>query len=227
MNVVGYDPALSVEAAWRLPSEVSRMENLASLLSKCDFVSLHLPVLDSTRHLINKDSLANVKAGACLLNFAREAIVDTSAIVEALESGLLGRYIADFPVPELIGVENAILMPHIGASTEEAEDNCAVMAADQLKDFLENGNIINSVNFPRTYLERTNGPRLAISNKNVPKTLGSILSVLADANINVADMINKSRDDIAYNLIDLESAPDAAVLELIQATEGVIKVSLL
>lgn len=227
MKVVGYDPALSVEAAWRLPKEVDRMENLSTLLSRSDFITLHLPVLDATRHMINKESLQSLKQDATLLNFAREAIVDTAAVVDSLEQGRMKRYIADFPTPDLIGRDDVILMPHIGASTAEAEDNCAVMAADQLKDFLENGNIKNSVNFPATHLERTDGPRLAVSNQNVPKTLGNILAVLADANINVADMINKSRDDIAYNLIDLESAPNDDVLEKIKATEGVIKVSLL
>lgn len=227
MKVVGYDPALSVEAAWRLPKEVNRMENLSMLLSRSDFITLHLPVLDATRHMINKESLQSLKAGATLLNFAREAIVDTAAVVDSLENGNMKRYIADFPTPDLIGRDDVILMPHIGASTAEAEDNCAVMAADQLKDFLENGNIKNSVNFPATHLERTDGPRLAVSNQNVPKTLGNILAVLADANINVADMINKSRDDIAYNLIDLESAPSDDVLAQIKATDGVIKVSLL
>jgi D-3-phosphoglycerate dehydrogenase len=224
MEVVGYDPALSVEAAWRLPSSVKRMENLASLLSKSDYITLHLPVLESTRHLINKDSLANVRKGACLLNFAREQIVDTSAVIASLDEGNLRAYIADFPTPDLIGRKDVILMPHIGASTDEAEDNCAIMAADQLKDFLENGNIKNSVNFPTIFMERAEESRLAISNKNVPRILGHILSILADADINVIDMINKSRDDIAYNLIDIASAPDDSVIEKIRKVDGVINI---
>lgn len=223
MNVVGYDPALSVEAAWRLPSEVERMENLASLMGKSDFITLHLPVLEATRHLINKDSLANVKPGARLLNFAREQIVDTDAVVAALDEGKLDRFITDFPTPELITRDDVIPMPHIGASTEEAEDNCAIMAAEQLRDFLENGNIKNSVNFPATKMERNGAFRLTICNQNVPKILGSILSILADANLNVKDMINKSRDEVAYNIIDLEGEPSADVLEQIESIEGVIK----
>lgn len=227
MRVAGYDPALSVEAAWRLSSEVEKIDNLTSLMAKSDYLTLHLPVLDSTRNLINHELLDNVKPGACLLNFAREEIVDTAAIVSALESGRLRRYIADFPTPDLIGVRNVILMPHIGASTDEAEDNCAVMAATQLRDYLENGNIKNAVNFPALSLERTGGCRLAISNHNVPKMLGHILSILAEADINVLDMLNKSRDAIAYNLIDVQSLPSAAIVEKVRAIEGVVSVRLI
>lgn len=224
MKVVGYDPALSVEAAWRLPSDVQRMENLATLLGKSDFISLHLPVLEATRHLINKDSLGNVKKGARLLNFAREQIVDTQAVVAALDSGQLDRYITDFPTPEIIGRDDVITMPHIGASTDEAEENCAIMAADQLKDFLEHGNIVNSVNFPVTRLERNGACRLTITNNNVPKMLGSVLAILADADINVIDMINKSRDEIAYNIIDVDREPSPESLQSIRAINGIINV---
>jgi len=227
MKVVGYDPALSVEAAWRLSSDIQRMENLASILSKSDFITLHLPVLEATRHLINKDSLSNVKKGARLLNFAREQIVDTDAVVEALDKGLLDRFITDFPTPALINRDDVIPMPHIGASTAEAEDNCAIMAASQLKDFLENGNIVNSVNFPMTSLERNAAFRLTISNNNIPKVLGNVLSILADANINVADMINKSRNDVAYNIIDLAEKPSDDVISQIESIEGVINVRLI
>ncbi|HEY9033167.1 MAG TPA: phosphoglycerate dehydrogenase [Pseudomonadales bacterium] len=224
MKVVGYDPALSVEAAWRLPSDVQRMENLATLLGKSDFISLHLPVLEATRHLINKDSLGNVKKGARLLNFAREQIVDTQAVVAALDSGQLDRYITDFPTPEIIGRDDVITMPHIGASTDEAEENCAIMAADQLKDFLEHGNIVNSVNFPVTRLERNGACRLTITNNNVPKMLGSVLAILADADINVIDMINKSRDEIAYNIIDVDREPSPESLQSIRGINGIINV---
>ena len=228
MNVAGYDPALSVDAAWRLSSDVVKVDNLASLLSRSDYITLHLPVLDSTRNLINKDLLSSVKPGAILLNFSREEIVDTEAVVEALSNGFLGKYIADFPTPNLIGVKGAILMPHIGASTDEAEENCAIMAANQIKDFLENGNIKNSVNFPALNLERnSSGVRISISNRNVPKILGKILSILADADINVIDMLNKSRGDIAYNLIDVEEAPQDDVLGMMKAVEGVVNVRLM
>ena len=227
MNVIGYDPALSVEAAWRLSSDITRAENLASLMAKADFITLHLPVLEATRHLINKASLANVKPGARLLNFAREQIVDTDAVVEALDAGKLDRFITDFPTPALINRDDVIPMPHIGASTAEAEDNCAIMAASQLKDFLEHGNIVNSVNFPATQLERNADVRLTVSNSNVPKILGNILSILADANINVVDMINKSRNDVAYNIIDLSEQPSADVLTQIEAIDGVINCRLI
>lgn len=229
MEVVGYDPALSVDAAWRLPSEVKRMENLPSLFSRSDFITLHLPVLDSTRGLVNADAVAAMKPGARLLNFAREEIVDLQAVLAGLGSGKIGRYIADFPTPELIGRKDVILMPHIGASTEEAEENCAVMAARELRDFLENGNIANSVNFPSLSLERSTSGRyrLSIANRNVPKMLGQILSILADQNLNVVDMLNKSRDDVAYNLIDLDSPASEAVLAQIRGIEGVVNVRLI
>jgi D-3-phosphoglycerate dehydrogenase len=231
MKVLGYDPALSVDAAWRLPNQVRKIENLTALLVNSDFVSLHLPVLESTRNLIDAAAVANMKPGLCLLNFSRDEIVNTAAIVDGLDKKRLRMYVSDFPCKELIGRDDVILMPHIGASTDEAEDNCAVMAADQLMDFLENGNIRNSVNFPSVALDRApgaaRGTRLAISNKNVPKMLGQILSILANQNLNVVDMINKSRNEIAYNLIDLESRPSDAVLAEIAAIQDVIKVSVL
>lgn len=224
MKVVGFDPALSVEAAWRLPSQVQRAENLQSLLAKCDYISLHLPLLDATRNLVNKEALASVKEGAVLLNFARGGIVNDADAVVALQEGKLSKYITDFPTPELIGQEGVLLTPHIGASTGESEENCAVMAADQLMDFLENGNIRNSVNFPAVSLERSSGFRIAVANKNVPKMLGNILSILADKNINVIDMLNKSRDEVAYNLLDLEQQPDDETLKAIAGIEGVVSV---
>tara|TARA_R110002167_G_scaffold361237_1_gene579339 strand:+ start:4109 stop:5284 length:1176 start_codon:yes stop_codon:yes gene_type:complete len=227
MEVIGYDPALSVDAAWRLPSSVKKMDNLSTLFAKADFITLHLPVLDSTRGLVNSELLSSCKAGCCLLNFAREEIVDVSAVVDALDSGKLRQFITDFPVPSLIGRSDVILMPHIGASTDEAEENCAIMVADQLNDFLLNGNITNAVNFPNLHLERSGQCRLAIANNNVPKILGSVLGILADADINVVDMLNKSRDEIAYNLIDLGSEVSPALLEQLRALEGVINVRLI
>ena len=231
MRVQGFDPALSVDAAWRLPSDVKRIENLNTLIGSSDFISLHMPVLDTTRNLIDASMFTAMKKDACLLNFARDEIVDSSALVESLDSGNLRKYICDFPRPELTAREDVISMPHIGASTAEAEENCAIMAATQLKDFLENGNIKNSVNFPNLHLDRDNntekGSRLAISNKNVPKMLGQILSVLADQNINVIDMLNKSRDEIAYNLIDLEVSPSEEAIAAIAQIDDVIKVTAL
>ncbi|MCB1648767.1 MAG: phosphoglycerate dehydrogenase [Pseudomonadales bacterium] len=231
MQVLGYDPALSVDAAWRLPNQVRKIENLSALLANSDFVSLHLPVLESTRNLIDAAAVASMKPGLCLLNFSRDEIVNTQAIVDGLNQKQIRMYVADFPCKELIGRDDVILMPHIGASTDEAEENCAVMAADQLTDFLENGNIKNSVNFPNLALDRARdaekGTRLAISNRNVPKMLGQILSVLADQNINVIDMINRSRNEIAYNLIDVESRPSDAALARIAEIQDVIKVTVL
>lgn len=224
MKVVGFDPALSVEAAWRLPSQVGRMENLPSLFARSDFVTLHMPLLDSTRHLVNGDLLQAARPGLKLLNFARDGIVDEDAVVAALSSGQLGAYLCDFPSPVLQGVAGVVATPHIGASTAESEDNCAVMAARQLIDFLEHGNIVNSVNFPALSLERSGGWRIAVTNRNVPKMLGQVLAVLSDANLNVLDMLNKSRDEMAYNLLDLESEPTEAVLDQIRAIEGVINV---
>jgi D-3-phosphoglycerate dehydrogenase len=227
MDVVGYDPALSVEAAWRLSSKVQRAEALSALFARCEYISLHLPALDSTRGLVNAELLGTVRPGTCLLNFARQEIVDEPSVIQALEEGRLRKYIADFPSPSLIGRDDVILMPHIGASTHEAEDNCAIMAADQLRDFLENGNIRNSVNFPALQLERVTGCRLSVTNENVPKILGSVLAILADENINVIDMLNKSRDQVAYNLIDISTHPDDEVIERMRALDGVINVRLI
>ena len=227
MEVVGFDPALSVEAAWRLSSRVRKADTLSALFTRCDYISLHLPVLDSTRGLINTELLSAIPPDTCLLNFARQEIIDQAAVLDALDNGNLRKYIADFPTAELIGRKDVILMPHIGASTDEAEDNCAIMAADQLRDFLENGNIRNSVNFPALQLERVSGCRLSVTNENIPRILGNVLSILADENINVIDMLNKSRDEIAYNLIDISPHVAAGVLDKMRAIEGVINVRLI
>ena len=224
MKVVGYDPALSVDAAWRLPNQVRRMENLPALLSKSDYISLHLPLFPETHHLIGSESLKAVKLGARLLNFARAEIVDAVAVRSALESDRLGAYLCDFPSVTLHGVRGVICTPHLGASTDESEQNCAMMAADQLMDFLEHGNIRNSVNFPSLVLERSRGFRVALTNRNVPRMLGQVLAIFADANINVIDMLNKSRDDVAYNLLDLDVAPNEDMLDAIRGIDGVINV---
>lgn len=224
MRVAGYDPAISVEAAWRLSSRVEKMDNLESLLATSDFVSLHVPAVEQTRHLIDARALKRMKPGARLLNFAREEIVDAEAVKAALDRKRLSAYVTDFPVPGLLGRSDVLLLPHIGASTREAEENCSVMAAQQLMDFLENGNIRNSVNFPPTHMARDHAFRITFSNDNVPRVLGAVLSVLADHNLNVLDMVNKSRGDIAYNIIDVETEPAAEVLEAIARADGVIRV---
>ena len=225
MDVVGYDPALSVEAAWRLPSQVQRKESLNALLASSDYVSLHVPAIAATKHLINQDTLALMKPSATLINFARESIVDAHAIVAALEAGKLRQYVCDFPEPVLIGRDDVLALPHIGASTEEAEENCAVMAADQICDFLENGNIINSVNFPQTSMGRAAGTvRITFSNDNVAGVLGDVLSIFAEHDVNVIDMMNKSRDAVAYNILYLAVPPPEAALEALRAVKHVLHV---
>ena len=224
MKVLGYDPAISVDAAWRLANQIEKQENLTSLISRSDYVTLHLPVLESTRNLIDRKLINYFKSGAVLLNFSRDALVDEEALLEALNNDGLSSYVTDFPTPGLLKSKKAFLLPHIGASTYEAEENCAIMAVDQLRNFLENGTIKNSVNFPSLMLEKSEGHRIGIINENVPRMLGQILSVLADKDINVIDMLNKSRDEIAYNLIDIESEPSEETLNDIRAIPHVIKV---
>ena len=228
MRVLGFDPALSIDAAWRLSNEVTRMENLPALMARSDYISLHVPAMEATRHMINADTLAGIKPGAMLLNFARETIVDSAAVLRSLDSGKLGRYVCDFPEPAMLGHAKVIAMPHIGASTEESEENCAVMAANQLMDYLENGNIVNSVNFPSVSMARTPGTgRITFSNDNVSGVLGHVLSVLAEHKVNVIDMMNKSRGELAFNIIDVERKPDAAAMAAIQSTAHVIRVRVL
>ncbi len=224
MDVLGYDPAISVDAAWRLPSEVQRMENLPSLFSRADFVTLHVPLLPETEGMINEQSLRSFRPGSVLLNFARQPIVDTAALIRSLKEGRVGMYVADFPVPGLVDHPRVRLTPHLGASTEEAEENCAVMAANQLIAFLETGNIQNSVNFPAVSLEPAGGYRLAVTNRNVPGMLGKMTSILAAHQINVVDMINKSRGDVAYNLIDVTDEPSATLIEGICSIDSVMNV---
>jgi len=228
MKVMGYDPALSIDAAWRLSSRVKRMETMEQLLGKVDYLSLHVPAIAATKHLINADNLTNMKPSAVILNFARAAIVDSEAVVEALNANALRMYICDFPEPWLIGHEKVVAMPHIGASTAEAEENCASMAVNQLREFMEHGNIINSVNFPATDLPRGQAPcRLTFSNENKPGVLGEVLSVFADNNINIFDMVNKSRDSIAYNILDISEEPNQSIVDTLKAMPSVLNVRLL
>jgi D-3-phosphoglycerate dehydrogenase len=203
------------------------MDSLEALLAEADFITLHVPAIPATKHLINKDTLGLMKSNAKILNFAREEIVSTDDMVAALDAGTIAGYISDFPAPALLGRKDVLLMPHIGASTEEAEENCAVMAADQLMDFLENGNIRNSVNYPPTKMARNGGTRITFTNSNVPKVLGSVLSILADAELNVVDMVNKSRGEIAYNIIDVEGDVSDSVSRQIADVEGVMRLRML
>ncbi len=224
MNVVGFDPAITVDAAWRLPSQVRRAENVEDVLRMADFVTLHVPLVDATRNLINAQRISAMRPGAVLLNFAREGVVDNAAVIEALDANKLHAYICDFPANALKGHARVVAMPHLGASTEEAEENCAVMVAEQLADYLENGNILNSVNFPNVSMARESSFRLAIANANVPNMVGQISSVLAAAGLNIHNMVNKSKGDMAYTLVDVDSAVTAAVIQQLSAIAGVLVV---
>jgi len=224
MKVVGFDPAITVDAAWRLPSQVKRAENVEDVLRMADFVTLHVPLVDATKNLINAQRIAAMRPGAVLLNFAREGVVNNAAVIEALDSNKLHFYICDFPANALKGHARVVALPHLGASTEEAEENCAVMVAEQLADYLENGNILNSVNFPNVSMARESSFRLAIANANVPNMVGQISSVLAAAEINIHNMVNKSKGDMAYTLVDVDSAVSEAVTQQLSAIVGVLAV---
>jgi len=223
MKVVGYDPAISIESAWRLSSRVQKVDSLETLVGIADFLTLHLPVNDHTSGLVNADIFARCKPGARLLNFAREEVVELESLKQALDSGRLGVYVSDFPHPDLLGRENALLLPHIGASTREAEENCAVLAAEELMDYLENGNILNSVNYPDTRMGRNGGYRITFCNDNVPKVLGTVLAVLAERDINVIDMVNRSLGEFAYSIIDVETQPSEHAMQEIREAEHVIR----
>ena len=224
MNVVGFDPAITVDAAWRLPSQVKRAENVEDALRMADFVTLHVPLIDATRNLINAQRIGVMRPGAVLLNFAREGVVDNAAVIEALDANKLHAYICDFPANALKGHVKVVALPHLGASTEEAEENCAVMVAEQLADYLENGNILNSVNFPNVSMPRESAYRIAIANANVPNMVGQISSVLAAAGLNIHNMVNKSKGDMAYTLVDVDSAVTDAVRQQLSAIAGVLVV---
>ena len=224
MNVVGFDPAITVDAAWRLPSQVKRAENVEDVLRMADFVTLHVPLIDATRHLINAQRIGLMRPDAVLLNFAREGVVDNAAAIEALDANKLHAYICDFPATALKGHAGVVALPHLGASTEEAEENCAVMVAEQLVDYLENGNIRNAVNFPNVSMARESRFRLGIANANVPNMVGQISSVLAAAGLNIHNMVNKSRGDMAYTLVDVDSAVTGAVIGQLSAIAGVLAV---
>ena len=224
MKVVGFDPAITVDAAWRLPSQVKRAENVEDVLRLADFVSLHVPLLDGTRNLINAQRIGVMRAGSVLLNFAREGVVDNAAVIEALNAKKLCAYICDFPANALKGHPQVVALPHLGASTEEAEENCAVMVAEQLADYLEQGNVLNSVNFPNVSMARESGFRIAIANANVPNMVGQISSLLAAASLNIHNMLNKSKGDIAYTLVDVDSAVNDSVLAQLSAISGVLSV---
>ena len=228
MNVIGYDPAITVEAAWKLPNKVERKESIEDVFKESDYISLHVPANDKTKGLINSDLLSKAKKGLRLINFARDEIVVSKDIIDSLDKSILSKYITDFADLELISraktISDVIILPHIGASTSQAEENCSVMAAEQLDDFLSNGNIKNSVNFPELIEPRPSEFRITLSNKNHPGMIGKITTVLADNKLNIIDMVNKSRGEIAYNVIDLETKPPEKVLDELSSLDDVIYV---
>jgi len=224
MNVIGYDPEITVQGAWQLSSKVQQASSVDDLLAKSDFVTFHVPLIDATRHLINKDRLKIMKDDIIILNFARNGIVDDDAMVQALDSGKAYAYVCDFPSNQLKNHPRVITLPHLGASTKEAEDNCAIMVAEQVRDFLENGTILNSVNFPAVDMPRAAGFRLAISNSNTPNMLGQISTALAAADLNIIDMINKSKGELAYTLVDVEKEVSDDVIKDIGKIKGVLSV---
>lgn len=224
MQVLGFDPHITVDAAWSLPAQVRKAASVAEVLSGSDFVSLHVPLVDSTRDLVGKHNLQQMRAGAVLLNFSRDAVVNEAAVLAAIQAGHLGQYVCDFPSPALHGQPQVIALPHLGASTREAEDNCAVMVVDQLRDYLEHGNVLNAVNFPQVSMARESDFRVAIANANVPNMLGQISTAMAQAGLNIHNMVNKSRGEMAYTLVDVESPVAAQVLDSIRAIDGVLSV---
>lgn len=224
MDVIGFDPYISVESAWGLDRSIRRTGNLESALEAADYVTLHVPLNDATRGLINSDRLTRMRRGARLLNFARGGLVVDADVLDALDSGRLACYVTDFPNNRLVSNSKVLAIPHLGASTPEAEVNCAVMAAEQLRDYLEFGSIRNSVNFPQCILSPPSMPRLAIANRNVPNMVGQITAKLAEAGLNIADMVNKGRGDVAYTVIDVEGSISDSLVAAISSIDGVIRV---
>ena len=223
MRVIGFDPTITVKSAWKMSSDVEEMENVDDLLKQADFVTFHVPLIDATKDLLNAERIANMKDGSVILNFARHGIVNDDAVLAALESGKLNAYVCDFPAEKLKRNEKVITLPHLGASTAEAEENCAIMVADQIKDFLENGNIKNSVNFPTIKLPRGGKSRVAIAHKNMPDMIAKISTAVGDAGYNIHHMRNECKNDLAYTLMDIESEIGDDLVEKFIAIDGVLK----
>ena len=224
MNALGYDPEITVDAAWSLPSQVKKAHSIEEVLKNCEYVTLHVPLLDATRHIINAERVRLMKHGAILLNFSRDGIVDNDAVLEGLNTRRLRHYVCDFPAQKLQGNPHVVALPHLGASTREAEENCAVMVVDQVRDFLENGNILNAVNFPDVVMVRESAYRIGIANANVPNMVGQISTAMGTAGLNIHDMINKSKRQMAYTLVDVDSAVPGDVVARIAQIEGVLSV---
>ena len=225
MNVYGCDPFISIDAAWRLDSDIVHVKTRDEIYENSDIITLHVPLLDDTKHMINRESIAKMKDGVIILNFARDLLVDDEAMEEALKSGKVKRYITDFPNDKTAGMEGVVAIPHLGASTEESEDNCAMMAVKQVMNYLLNGNIINSVNFPNCDMGVcTKASRITILHKNIPNMLSQLTNVLAGENINISDLINRSRGEYAYTMFDLDSIPSESAIEKLKEIDGVIRV---
>ena len=225
MEVYGYDPYISVAAAWNLKREVKYIKTTEEIFKTCDYITLHVPLLDSTKGMVNKEALDMMKDGVVVLNYARDILVDEEAMAEALKSGKVKRYMTDFPNPTSVNMEGAIVTPHIGASTEESEDNCAVMAVNEIKDFIENGNIKNSVNYPACDMGVcTRAGRVTICHKNIPNMISQFTAAFAVANINISDMTTKSRGEFAYTILDIDASANDDVVKALEAIDGVIKV---
>ena len=224
MNVQGYDPEITVDAAWSLPSQVRKAHSIEEVVRNSDFVTIHVPLLDQTRNLIDAKRIGLMKHGAVLLNFSREGIVDKGAVLQALDARRLKAYVCDFPSGSFRGHSSVVALPHLGASTREAEDNCAVMVVEQVRDYLENGNVRNAVNFPDVTMVRESPFRLGIANANVPNMVGQTSTAVAQAGLNIHNMLNKSKKDIAYTLVDVDSAVPSKVIDRIAAIEGVLAV---
>ena len=228
MEVYGYDPYISVNAAWRLSRDVKHTTSLDTICQECDYITLHVPAVDSTKGMINKAAFEQMKDGVVILNFARDILVNEDDMAEALKSGKVKKYVTDFANPKSVNLENTIVIPHLGASTEESEDNCAKMAVQEIMDYLENGNIRNSVNYPACDMGvKKTACRLAVLHLNIPNMIGQITGVLAAGKINISDMTNKSRDKFAYTLMDLEHVPDDIMVQKLNAIEGVCRVRLI
>ncbi|MFW6676083.1 phosphoglycerate dehydrogenase [Lacrimispora sp. AGF001] len=225
MDVYGYDPFISVNAAWRLSRNVKHITAVETIYKECDYITLHVPLVDATKGMINKAAFDNMKDGAVILNFARDILVNEADMAEALKSGKIKKYVTDFPNPTSVHMEGAIVIPHLGASTEESEDNCAKMAVEEIMDYIDNGNIRNSVNFPACDMGICNAAsRIAVLHLNIPNMIGQITGTLAAGDVNISDMTNKSREKYAYTLLDLENVPDAVSIQKLNAIKGVIRV---
>ena len=228
MEVYGYDPYVSVDSAWRLSRSIHHATTVDEIYKECDYITIHVPALDSTKGMINKNAISLMKEGVVILNFARDVLVNSEDIVDALVGGKVGRYVTDFPTPEIAGVKHAIVIPHLGASTAEAEENCAKMAVKEMRNYLENGNIKNSVNFPNCSMGVCTGAgRVTICHKNIPGMLGAFTTVMGNAGVNISDMTNKGKGDYAYTMMDLESEATAEIVKALEAVDGVLKVRII